>query len=252
MLNALHPLRKTPFLRNWIIATTLGLIAGTLASWYTARLALSAAQGLETALAVIIPNQGIGQVILALPTYLVKTTSVGTVVAIVVGISQWWVIHRRFVWAREWLAASVTGAVASYLFMAGLNILAILLDPANGLLKGLADSGLWLGTIMGAAQWRVLRKHSRQALWWMVASIGIWGAGSTFTHLFGQQVAHVIGSSLAIVFRNGLGMRDLGGVKFFTIGQVVMWSLRGLISGFVTGKVWVWLVKQPLPERQVF
>lgn len=238
---------EKPFLRDWLIATTLGLIVGMMMSWYIPRSALDVANWIEAGLLNGIPNQGVGQVIRTLPSYVVTTTSVGAVVGVFLGIAQWMALRRLSVpWARKWLLASVAGAVVSYLLMAAFNILGILLDPANGLLKGLADSGLWIGVIMGIAQWRVLRKVTPHAVWWIAVAIGIWAAGSSLNHFFGRQIVNLISSSLAVFIRREFGMSNLGGVRFFTMGQVVMWSIGGAMGGFITGKVLVWLVRKPL------
>ena len=242
MLDTDHPFRDRTFLRDWIIATTLGLMVGMMMSWYIPRSTLDVANWIEAGLLNGIPNQGVGQVIRTLPSFVVTTTSVGAVVGVFLGIAQWMALRRLSVpWAREWLWASVAGAVVSYLLMAAFNILGILLDPVNGLLKGLADSGLWIGVIMGLAQWLVLRKVTPHAGWWIPVALGIWAAGSTLNHFFGRQIVNWMSSSLAIFARTGFGLRNLGGVRFFTMGQIVMWSIEGVIGGFISGKVLGWL-----------
>ncbi len=242
-----HLFHKTTFLRDWMIATTLGLILGNLMSWYIPRLALVGAKGLEHALAMIIPHQGLGAVMLTIPSYLVTTTSVGTIIALCLCLTQWVVLRKwKVSWAREWLVAGGIGAVLSYLLMASLNILAILLDPDPRLLKGMADSGLWIGAIVGGAQWQVLRKYSAQAKWWVLVSAGIWGTGSILNRLVGQKAANVMGSLLAELLQMEFGGKSAIVLRPFVMGEMVLWIIAGVVSGLVTWKMLGWLMKNQL------
>ena len=236
------------FLRQWILASAIGLISGMWISWYTPRMALSAAQALEAFFTLLFPGSGVAEVIRTLPTYLVTTTHVGSVVIICLGLAQWWVLRRWVGWADRWRTAMVAGAIVSYLLMAAMNILAILLDPVSGLLKVLADSGVWIGVLTGVFQWVMLRKHVAGILWWIVMSMLIWIMGLAFVHYFGRPVINILGSLLR-TFIHSLGVKGLGGVRFFTVGQILLWITGGVLGGVITGKVWIWVVNRTIPEK---
>ncbi|GAB4579358.1 MAG: hypothetical protein Fur0022_20960 [Anaerolineales bacterium] len=248
--NINDPFHDNRFLRAWILASILALITGTLVSWYTARFGLDFAELLKSGMRTLIPNRGVGEVVLSLPVYIVTTTSVGAMVGVSMALAQWLVLRKWVGWAREWLVASLTGAVLSYVGMAALNILAILVDPDPRLLKGLADSGFWLGAIMGIAQWRVLRKYTPAAFWWIVASVLLWGAGSTFNHLWGPQFLRFVSGLLAMFIRRVLHIRNAGALRLYPIAQLGMWVIAGAIGGGIAGKLLAWLM-QKQPEKKI-
>lgn len=231
------------FLRQWILASVIGLISGMWISWYTPRMALSLAEALEAFFTSLFPGSGVNEVVRTLPTYLVTITHVGAVIVICLGLAQWWVLRRWVVWADKWGLALIAGAVVSYLLMAAMNILAILLDPITGLLKVLADSGVWIGVITGAFQWGMLRKHVKGVLWWIVVSIVIWIAGLAFMHYFGRTVINIL-STLLRTFIRGIGVKGLGTVRFFTVGQIFLWLTGGILGGLFTGKTWLWIAEK--------
>ena len=239
---------ENAFLRQWILASVIGLISGMWISWYTPRMALSAAQALEAFFTLLFPGAGVNEVIRTLPTYLVTTTHVESVVVICLGLAQWWVLRRWVVWADKWWMAMVAGAIVSYLLMAAMNILAILLDPVTGFLKVLADSGVWIGVITGVMQWGMLRKHVAGASWWIVMSVAIWVMGLAFLHYFGRPTINIL-SSLLRTFTRGFGVKGLGGVRFFTVGQILLWITGGILGGGITGKIWVWMVNRTISEK---
>lgn len=242
-----HPFHESTFFRHWTIATTLGLGLGTLLGWYVPRLALAGANGLEQALAFVIPNQGLGQVILTLPSYLVTTTSVGTIIGLCLSLGQGVVLRKWEVpWARAWLVAGGMGAGLSYILMAALNVLAILFDPDPRLLKGLADSGLWIGVIMGITQWRVLRTYAAHTGWWIAVSAGVWGTGSILNRWIGHHAANAISSLLTQILRRGFGREIAAFFRFFAPGQVILWIIAGVIGGVITAKVLAWLMENQL------
>ncbi|NUM47296.1 MAG: hypothetical protein HUU38_21565 [Anaerolineales bacterium] len=248
MLKTDDPFYDNRFIRNWVLASILALITGTLVSWYSARWGLDLAELLKAGMRTFVPNQGVGEVVLSLPVYIVTTTSVGAMVGVSMAFAQWLVLRKWVNWAKEWLVASLLGALLSYAGMAALNILAILLDPDPRLLKAIADSGFWLGAIMGLAQWRVLRKYTSSAFWWIVASVGLWGLGSTLNHLWGQQVIRFVSGLMSLFLRRGLGLRGAGALRLFTIAQLGLWTVAGAIGGGIAGKLLAWLMHKPLKE----
>lgn len=251
MYDDMHdPLHDFRFLRDWILVSILAFITGTVLSWYTARWGLNLAEALKSFLRMFVPNQGVGAVVLSLPVYLVTTTGVGAVVGASLSLGQWWVLKNWVPWAKEWLKASLVGAALSYVLMAALNVLAILLDPDPRLLKGLADTGLWIGVIMGLAQWRVLRKYTANAFLWVIASVGLWTVGSTFNHFWGQRLVRFLSGVMVMVLRRGLGIRNANALRPFALVQVLLWTVVSGVWGLVAGKVLAWLVAHPLEKEE--
>jgi hypothetical protein len=242
------PFHNNQFIREWMLASTLALLVGTVLSWYSVRLGVDIAEAARAALHLLIPNYGVGRVLLSLPVYLATTTSVGTVIGLCMAVGQWIVLQRWVAWAREWLVASVGGALFSYGLMAVLNILAILFDPDPRLLKGVSDSGLWMGAIMGIAQWRVLRKHTSAAFWWILVSVGLWSLTATLSHLWGQRLVHFASNLLVRLLQRGFGIRNAGALRPFALVQLSMWVGVGAVWGLVAGKVLAWLPKKPAEE----
>lgn len=237
------------FLRDWVLASILALMAGTVFSWYSIRVGRDAAEWLTAGMRAFMPHQRLGQVILSLPVYLATTTNVGAVVALCLALGQGWVLRKWVPWAGEWLKASFAGAGLSYIWMAVLNVLAIFLDPDPHLLKGLADSGLWIGVIMGLAQWRVLRKYTPHAFWWVVVSVGLWSAGSTLNHLWGPQVVSFFSKGLVILLRRWFGIRKVWALRPFVLVQFGMWGIAGALWGWIAGKVLARLLVKPVQEK---
>ncbi|MCB9136441.1 MAG: hypothetical protein H6636_13520 [Anaerolineales bacterium] len=248
MTETSHTFDSEHFLRDWTLASILALIAGMFLSWYTARFGLIGARVLTNFMHTFIPDQGLGEVILSLPLYIVTTTGVSAAVGMCVGVGQAWVLRGRVAWSREWLVASLAGAALAYLTMVALNLLAILLDPDPRLLKWLEDSGLLIGVVMGTMQWRVLRKYQAEAYWWLVLSLVLWMVGATLNHLWGQRIAQWGGNLLGFVIRRGLGIRNVAILRPFVLAQVGMWSIVGALWGTLAGKVMTALLDHPAKE----
>jgi hypothetical protein len=98
-----------------------------------------------------------------------------TVVGLVIGASQWWVLRSRVPIGLSWIAASALAMAVP----AALSVLPQML-PATGYLwfylivvpPAFAAVGLWLG----AVQWFFLRRHVRRAWLWVPASGIAWCA----------------------------------------------------------------------------
>lgn len=239
---ALHKHRH--FLSGWILFSILAIVAGMILSWYTARDGLFVARFMERLLAKIFPDQGVGALIISLPTYIVTTTDVGAVIGYCLSLGQWWVLRERVEWAREWLIAGLTGAALSYFLMAALNILAILIDPDPRLLKGIADSGFWMGGIMGLVQWQVLRQYDPKAYRWIFLSTILFGVGFTLNHIWGMQFTHILSRLLAIGLRRGLGIRAVTASSLFFWVQMGEWIIAGYIGGIISGKLMAWFLEK--------
>lgn len=123
---------------------------------------------------------------------------IGAVLAVVLGVllegtlvgaAQAGVLQRALpdLPARRWVSATMLGAgIAWTLGMVPSTIAALSSgsshgppgEPAPVLQYGLAVGlGLVTGPILGGAQWRVLRRHVRNAHWWLWANAAAWAVG---------------------------------------------------------------------------
>jgi hypothetical protein len=86
--------------------------------------------------------------------------SYGALLGLALGAAQSAVLHRRFHVGVAWLLVSAAGA-------------ALGLEAAIAVAKiaGPLAYGIVLGSVVGGAQWAVLRTRTRQAAWWVFASI---------------------------------------------------------------------------------
>jgi hypothetical protein len=93
------------------------------------------------------------------------------VFAIVVTIAQWLVLIYHLPVGWGWLAASLVGWAAGSLMAYACNkALSLGWYSLNAPLSAL----LVVGFVVGAAQWTVLRRHSRRAIFWIPASAAGW------------------------------------------------------------------------------
>jgi len=108
---------------------------------------------------------------------------VGLLIGTVVGYSQRRVLPPHLAWAASWTWATALGwaiggslAVTMYGGITGLN------RGELGLVGG-ALLGPVGGVGIGVGQWLLLRRHLPAAGWWIVATVGAWGAGAVSTGL---------------------------------------------------------------------
>lgn len=135
-------------------------------------------------------------------------------------LGQWYILRAHIPRAAWWVAASLAGLSLG-------SALGYLLSQQVVLLAGLTATYVWVGGTVGLgvgiAQWVLLRRHFRQAAWWVPASV----AGYAL-------------SLLAVVNAPA----QLPGAGMLAFGAEVG-GLVGLVSAGVTGPALLWLLIRP-------
>ncbi|OQY20848.1 MAG: hypothetical protein B6I35_09860 [Anaerolineaceae bacterium 4572_32.2] len=111
-----------------------------------------------------------------------------------VGVLQWPILYRRI--SRAWRWPLITALA----WLAG-SILLVVTTPAG--LQFLL-SGLFLGPIVGLAQWLILRREVRWAGWWIIISAIAWITGLTLVPgilATGAMVGAISGIALELLLR---------------------------------------------------
>ena len=158
-----------------------------------------------------------------------------TVGAAGAGVLQWLVLRRRIARAGWWVPATVlVSAVVGGVIVAvgssggrGWNV-TWSADPGR-VVVGLAGMSLF-GTMLGVLQWLVLRRRVARAGWWVLAGGVGWVAGAPLGAVLGGGLSGFLGWS-------GSG----------TIDWALTWAGVGAVYGAITGRVLVWLLRQPMP-----
>lgn len=211
-----------PFLRKdswtlwewWVLATVVGIFMG-IAIVAAASVAVKALGIVNTAALLHI---------------------VGALEGAALGLAQWLVLRRYIKRIYWWIVATAIGAIAAWLI--GLKAIVVLilifLDGGTvrsfspGLLPAVFWLGAWVGTILGLAQWFVIRTHVRQGFLWVLVNALAWGLG------------------LLTVFT---------GANFVTPGEftletafigLIAGATTGCVIGAITGIGLVWLLKPRL------
>lgn len=178
---------------QWVLATTVGWMAGAILGMY-----LSFLPGLF----------GIWDYGYIFGTYAIT------------GLAQWLVLLQRYRQSGWWVLASVIGSsLAPYARLLG----------GNGAPDIVND--IMLGATIGIAQWLVLRRWYRHAGWWVLVSGVAVGVGWTASHASFEVIWKVadwlIDSRWAIVSEFGYCVYDLsfGGVAALVNGIITGFAL---------------------------
>jgi hypothetical protein len=162
----------------------------------------------------------------------------------VVGTAQWLVLRRplpAMSW-RVWVSATALGAFIAW--TSGMLVGTLMSpgsetggsapsEPSEAMVYGLAAlMGLAGGTILGAPQWLVLRRHVRRAAWWIGANALAWVPGMVLAFVAAD-----------FVFSAGSGV----GTLVLAIGTLVA---IGAVVGAIHGLALVWLVRYRRPQRR--
>ncbi|MFX0201097.1 MAG: hypothetical protein ACFFCW_33680 [Candidatus Hodarchaeota archaeon] len=152
----------------------------------------------------------------------------GLILGVIVGMAQWFVLRQQISKAGWWILATAMGRVA------GNGLISLGFTALKGLLS--YSSASWItqpisGAILGIAQWFVLRQQISKAGWWILAT--------TMGVLISSKILYSGGLRL---YRPIIGL----------FGQILSWSIIGVISGMVlgaiTGIALVWLLRNPTSE----
>ena len=158
-----------------------------------------------------------------------------TVGATGAGVLQWLVLRQRIARAGWWMLATVlvsavVGGVIVGVGSSGGRAWSVTwsADPGR-VVVGLAGMGLF-GTALGALQWLVLRGQVARAGWWVLAGGVGWITGAPLGAVLGGGLSGILGWS-------GSGSGD----------WALTWAGVGAVYGAITGRVLVWLLRQPAP-----
>ncbi|NLD73575.1 MAG: hypothetical protein GX649_12775 [Chloroflexi bacterium] len=153
----------------------------------------------------------------------------GLGVGAVIGLLQWFVLHRYLSRSGWWIAASAVGAGL------GFAVALVVSGAANGWLLGGIVGGLVGGALIGFLQWRVLRDALAQgaSYIWIGASAVAWALAMA-----------LIGIGMDSVARGTATMRP-GIILVALLGLVGM-----IIASAITGAVLLWLLRHPASRPQ--
>jgi hypothetical protein len=140
---------------------------------------------------------------------------------------QSWVSATMLGAGIAWILGMVPSTVAALTTAPGLPVPPT--EPSALLQYGLAAGlGLVTGPILGAAQFRVLRRYVSKAHWWLWANAGAWALGMMLIFV-GMDVVPW----------------ERGAVPVAASVYAVC-GLAGLAVGMVHGRMLLWLLKSPL------
>ncbi len=166
---------------GWLVASIAGSLLGWAAGWW---------------LSYRVPGA-------------LSTIAIGLVFGLALGAFQWLVLRVHLETAWQWIAATATGWGIG--FPAGVAAAAAL--GLVGFQFGLL-AGAITGAVCGMTQWLALRRHIKDAGWWVLASTFAWATS----------------------------------LLYFQPGVSWLGAFYGLLSGMVSGTVLFWLIYRPAAE----
>lgn len=159
---------------------------------------------------------------------------VGTVEGFLLGFAQWLVLRSYIRRASFWIFFTLVGALLSWFMgltvsvVIGLFYLANLHQTITTLVKEIALLGAAIGTVIGYAQWLILKIANKKAIWWVSANALAWSLG------------------LVVAFL-GAGINKSSGFKIHpTLVTVATGAVMGIVISSITGLVLVWLLQPRL------
>lgn len=203
------------FLSQWIVANSIGEMLGL---------------GVVFAVGVVIAGLfGAPHTIFEISLFAILVIILAVYEGAVVGYAQWRVLQKyiREITSREWILATVAGAVIAWILGMIPSTLSSYGDtgstpatePSMVMVMVLASCmGAILGVILAAAQWWVLRKYISRSLLWLLANAIAWAVGMP---LIFWLVGETIGSSQSI---QSVGMLIVG----IGFAGAVVGSIHGL------------------------
>lgn len=142
----------------------------------------------------------------------------------VVGVAQWLVLRRYLPYAGWWILASALGWFLGTLVSItteGITVPVIELLESVIRLRGVfwlnVVDGTLYGTVLGAAQWLVLRRHTQRAGWWVLAS----SIGGAVNGAVSAACAAAIPVGISAALPYGAGWAGSGAVT----GMALVWLL---------------------------
>ena len=108
---------------------------------------------------------------------------IGTVEGFLLGFAQWLVLRRYIRHASFWIFLTILGALLSWFMGLTVSVVIGLFYAANlhqtitTLVKEIALLGAAIGTVIGYAQWLILKIANKKAIWWVGANAFAWSLG---------------------------------------------------------------------------
>jgi hypothetical protein len=176
-------------------------------------------------------------------TALVALTMAGVMIAagalegVIVGYAQWLVLRRRLcrLSRREWVTATAIGAFLAWAIgMAPSTLMALDQNAGSSPPPEMSDAlkyalasvmGVALGTILGAPQWRVLRRYASGASLWVWANAAAWAVGMPVVFI-GAGTSPVGASALSIALKLFVTIAAAGASVGAIHGVALLWLLR--------------------------
>ncbi len=161
---------------------------------------------------------------------------VGALEGMALGFTQWLALRRYIKHIGWWIGATVIGAIVAWLVGSKVIVVltliffnTVLTDTTRlTLLRAVFLLGLWVGGVLGLAQWFVLRAHVRRGVTWVFANALAWGLGLLIALLGATLVKPgEFTAQTALVY-------------------IATGATTGVVVGAVTGIALVWLLKPRL------
>lgn len=162
---------------------------------------------------------------------------VGTLEGFLLGFAQWLVLRRYIRQASYWIFLTTAAVLLSWFMglmvsvVIGLFYAANLHQKLTTLIQEVALLGTAVGTVIGYAQWLILKTINKQAIWWVSANALAWCIG-------------VVIAFIAAKIDKLPGFNIHASLITVATGAVV-----GIVISSITGIVLVWLLKPRLRHR---
>ena len=208
---------------QWTFANVAGEVLG-----------LGLAAAVATAMVLTIGEPETGLVALTMAGVMIAA---GALEGVIVGFAQWFVLRRRLyrMGRREWVTATAIGAFLAWAIGMGPSTLMALNQNAgsspppeisDAVKYALASvMGVALGTILGAPQWRALRRHTSGASLWVWANAAAWAVGMPVVFI-GAGTSPVGASALSIALKVVMTIAAAGASVGAINGVALLWLLR--------------------------
>jgi hypothetical protein len=208
---------------QWALANVVGEVLGL---------------GLAGAIAIVMFSN-IGEPETALVALMMAGVMIaaGALEGVIVGFAQWLVLRRRLrrLSRREWITATAIGALVAWAIgMAPSTLMTLNQSAGSSPPPEISDAvkyalaavmGAALGMILGAPQWRVLRRYASGGSLWVLANAAAWAVGMPVVFI-GAGVSPVGASAPSVVLTVVVTIAAAGASVGAIHGVALLWLLR--------------------------
>jgi hypothetical protein len=161
----------------------------------------------------------------------------GALEGVIVGFAQWLVLRRRLrrLNRGEWIRATAIGAFLAWTMgMAPSTLMALNQTAESSPPPEMSEAvkyalasvmGVTLGTVLGAPQWRVLRRHASGASLWVWANAAAWAVGMPVVFI-GAGASPAGASALSVALTVVVTIAAAGASVGAIHGVALLWLLR--------------------------